>query len=53
MHGTFESLSNNYTTDFPEDVEIENQEEYMKTMREDGQTTTMIAIMLLMTKLMT
>ena len=51
-----EIISNNYTTDFPEGVEIENQEEYMKSVREDEQAdddaTTVGAIMLLMTKLM-
>ena len=32
-----EIISSNYTTDFPEGFELENQEEYMKSVREDEQ----------------
>ena len=51
-----ENISKSYTEDFPEGVEIENQEEYMKAVREDeqagdGSDIAMLA-MLLMTKLM-
>ena len=49
-----EIISNNYTSDFPEGVEIENQEEYMKTVRKrtNKREITVIVIILLMTKLM-
>ena len=49
-----EIITKNYTSDFPEGVEIENQKEYIKTVREEEQENmTVIAIMLLMTKLTT
>ena len=32
-----EIIANNYTADFPEGIEIENQEEYMKVVGEDEQ----------------
>ena len=32
-----EIIANNYTADFPEGIEIENQEEYMKAVGEDEQ----------------
>ena len=44
-----EIITKNYTSEFPEGIEIENHEEYIKTVRE--QNMTVIAIMLMMTKL--
>ena len=32
-----EIITKNYTSDFPEGIEIENQEEYIKTIREEEQ----------------
>ena len=46
-----EIITKNYTSEFPEGIEIENYEEYIKTIRE--QNMTVIAIMLMMTKLTT
>ena len=37
MESLKEIIPNNYTTDFPEGVQLENQEEYKKTVREDEQ----------------
>ena len=38
IHGTFkEIITKNYTSDFPEGIEIENHEEYIKTVREEEQ----------------
>lgn len=33
-----EIISTNYNVDFPEGIEIDNQEVYMKTVREDEQS---------------
>ena len=38
IHGTFEkNHDKNYFSDFPEGIEIENHEEYKKTIREEEQ----------------
>ena len=32
-----EIITKNYTSDFPEGIEIENHKKYIKTVREEGQ----------------